>query len=164
MILFCQKYSMFIFSLAVCVCVCVCVYVRKASEVTQSCPTLCDPMDCCLSCSSIRGIVQARILEGVAISFSRGSSPPGAQTWVSHIASRLHHLSYQGIPPPTHTHTHTHVCAHKCVCLCLYIHRKYSWLKCYGRYFCVVELQAIFYIFLFVPLGFCVVVFSIMAT
>ena len=42
--------------------------------VTQSCPTLCDPMDCSPSGSSVHGILQARILEMVAISFSRGSS------------------------------------------------------------------------------------------
>ena len=41
-------------------------------EVTQSCPTLCDPMDCSLP--GLRGILQARILEWVTISFSRGSS------------------------------------------------------------------------------------------
>ena len=49
----------------------------KESEVIQSCPTLCDPMDCCLPGSSVHGIVQARILEWVAISFSRRSSQPG---------------------------------------------------------------------------------------
>ena len=43
-------------------------------EVTQSCLTLCDPMDCSLLGSSIHGILQARILEWVAISFSRRSS------------------------------------------------------------------------------------------
>ena len=43
--------------------------------VAQSCPTLCDPMDCSPSSSSVHGILQARILEWVAISFSRGSSP-----------------------------------------------------------------------------------------
>ena len=47
---------------------------RKKSEVTQSCPTLCDPMDCNLPGSSVHGILQARILEWVAIFFSRGSS------------------------------------------------------------------------------------------
>ena len=47
---------------------------EKGSEVSQSCPTLCDPMDCSLQCSSIHGIIQARVLEWVAISFSRGSS------------------------------------------------------------------------------------------
>ena len=39
-------------------------------EVTQSCPTLCDPMDCSLPGSSIHGIFQARVLEWGAISFS----------------------------------------------------------------------------------------------
>ena len=43
---------------------------------TQSCLTLCDPIHCSLPGSSIHGIFQARILEWVAISFSRGSSPP----------------------------------------------------------------------------------------
>ena len=41
--------------------------------VTQSCLTLCDPMDCSLPGSSVHGILQARILEWVAIPFSRGS-------------------------------------------------------------------------------------------
>ena len=44
--------------------------------VTKSCPTLCDPTDCNPPGSSVHGISQARILEGVAISFSRGSSWP----------------------------------------------------------------------------------------
>ena len=42
----------------------------SCSEVTQSCPTLCDPMDCSLPGSSVHGIFQARILEWVAIAFS----------------------------------------------------------------------------------------------
>ena len=44
-------------------------------SVTQSCPTLFNPMGCSLPGSSVHGILQARILEWVAISFSRGSSP-----------------------------------------------------------------------------------------
>ena len=40
---------------------------------TQSCLTLCDPMDCSLLGFSVHGIFQARVLEWVAISFSRGS-------------------------------------------------------------------------------------------
>ena len=44
--------------------------------VTQSCPTLCDPMDCSLQGFSVYGILQARMLEWVAIPFSRGSSRP----------------------------------------------------------------------------------------
>ena len=42
----------------------------------KSCPTLSDPMDCSLPGSSIHGIFQARILEWIAIPFSRGSSQP----------------------------------------------------------------------------------------
>ena len=52
-------------------------------EVTQSCLTLCNPVDCSLPGSSLHGILQARVLEWVAISFSRGSSQPGNQTGVS---------------------------------------------------------------------------------
>ena len=47
---------------------------ESESEVAQSCPTLCDPMDCSPPGSSIHGFLQARTLEWVAISFSRGSS------------------------------------------------------------------------------------------
>ena len=53
---------------------------------------LCDPVDCSLSGSSLHGIFQARILEWVAISFSRGSSRPRDQTQVSRIASRCFNL------------------------------------------------------------------------
>ena len=58
------------------------------SLVVQSCLTLYDPMDCNLPGSSIHGIFQARVLEWVAISFSRGSSRPRDQTRVSHIVGR----------------------------------------------------------------------------
>ena len=51
-------------------------------EVTQSCLTLCDPMDCSPPGSSVHGILQARILEWVAISYFRGSSRPRDQTHV----------------------------------------------------------------------------------
>ena len=47
-----------------------CMKVKSESEVSQSCPTLSDPMDCSLPGSSIHGILQARVLEWVAISFS----------------------------------------------------------------------------------------------
>ena len=43
-------------------------------EVAQSCPTLCDPIDC-----TVHGILQARVLEWVAFPFSRGSSKPGIE-------------------------------------------------------------------------------------
>ena len=57
--------------------------------VAQSCPTLCDPMDCSPPGSSVHGILQARILERVAIPFSRGSSRLRDGTQVSSIAGRF---------------------------------------------------------------------------
>ena len=60
-----------------------CMKVKSKSEVTQSCPTLSDPMDCSLPGSSIHGIFQARVLEWVAISSSKGSSWPRHWTHIS---------------------------------------------------------------------------------
>ena len=54
--------------------------------VSQSWPTLCDPTDCSPPGSSVHGILQVRILEGVAISFSRGSFQPRDQTGVSCVS------------------------------------------------------------------------------
>ena len=65
---------------------------KYESEVAQSCPTLCYPMACNLLGSSLQGILQARILEWVAISFSRGASQPRDRTQVSHIAGRCFNL------------------------------------------------------------------------
>ena len=65
-----------------------CKLKESESEVAQSCLTLCDPMDCGLPGSSVHGIFQARVLEWVAISFSRGSSWSRDQTQVSHIEGR----------------------------------------------------------------------------
>ena len=56
---------------------------RMMGVCAQSCPTLCSPMDCSLPGSSVHGISQARILEWVATSFSRGSSWPRGRTCVS---------------------------------------------------------------------------------
>ena len=61
----------------------------EEEKVAQSCLTLCDPMDCNLPGSSVLGILQARILEWVAIFFSRGSSQPRDQTHVSRVAGRF---------------------------------------------------------------------------
>ena len=60
----------------------------KWSEVTHSCPTLCDPMGCSLPGSSVHGIFQATVLEWIAISFSRGSSQPRVRTRVSRTVDR----------------------------------------------------------------------------
>ena len=67
----------------------------KMVEITseeQTCPTLCDPVDCSPPGSSIHGILQARILQWVAIPFSRGSSWPRDQTQVSRIGGRCFNL------------------------------------------------------------------------
>ena len=68
------------------------------SSVTESSLTLCDPMDCSWSGSSVHGILQARILEWVAISFSRGSSQPRDQTWSPALQADSLPLSHQGRP------------------------------------------------------------------
>ena len=62
--------------------------IESESEVAQSYPTLCYPMDCSLPGSTVHGIFQARILEWVAISFSRRSSWPRDRTWVSCVVGR----------------------------------------------------------------------------
>ena len=68
-------------------------FLRTHSEVkmlvTQLCLTLCDPTDCSPQGSSVHGILQARILEWVACSFSRGSSRPRDRTRVSCTAGRF---------------------------------------------------------------------------
>ena len=60
----------------------------KVKVKVKSCPTLCDPMDCSVPGSSVHGICQARILEWVAISFSRGCSQSRDRTQVSRIVGR----------------------------------------------------------------------------
>ena len=52
--------------------------VKSESEVTQSCPTLCDPMDCSPPGSSVHGIFQARVLEWGAIAFSDNAGYSGS--------------------------------------------------------------------------------------
>ena len=58
-------------------------------KVTQSCLTLCDPMDCSVAGSSVHGIFQTRMLEWVAVAFSKGSSQPRDQTQVSCISGEF---------------------------------------------------------------------------
>ena len=67
---------------------------KNESEVAQSCPTLCDPVDYSPPCSSVHGIFQARVLECIAISFSRGSSQTRDWTQVSRIVDR-HFTAYR---------------------------------------------------------------------
>ena len=68
----------------------------------QSCPTLCDPVDWSPPGSSVLGILQARILEWVAMPSSRGSSLPRDRTWVSCVfccAGRFFTAEQQRNPP-----------------------------------------------------------------
>ena len=76
-----------------------CTGVWHISEVTQSCLTLRDPMDCSLPCSSIHGIFQARVLQWVAIFFSRGVFlTQGSNPGLPHCRQTLYRLSHQGSP------------------------------------------------------------------
>ena len=63
--------------------------------VAQSCPTLCDPVDCSLAGSSVQEIIQARILEWIAVSFVKGSSWPRDQ---AHILCRSPVLQVDSLP------------------------------------------------------------------
>ena len=65
------------------------IFVNVNVLVTQSCLTLCDPMDCSPPASSVHGILQARILEWIALPFFRVSSWPRDWTQVSGIADRF---------------------------------------------------------------------------
>ena len=62
---------------------------KGKGSVAQSCPVLCDPMNCSPQDFSVLEILQARILEWAAVPFSWGSSQPRDQTHVSCIAGRL---------------------------------------------------------------------------
>ena len=77
------------------VCVYVYIYIYVKLKITQSCLTLCNPMD-----YAVYGILQARLLEWVAFSLSRGSSQCRDLTQVSHI--------------------YIYMCV--CVCVCVYIY------------------------------------------
>ena len=70
--------------------------VKMKLLVIQLCPTLCDSIDCSPSGSFVHGILQARIMEWIAIPFSRGSSQSGDQVHVSCIEADFYHLSHQG--------------------------------------------------------------------
>ena len=83
---------------------------EREREVAQSCPTLCDLMDCSLPGSSVHGIFQARVLEWIAVPFSKESSRPRDRTWVSHIVDRcctVCDLSQR-----------SRNCAYICICVC----------------------------------------------
>ena len=82
-----------------------CNLVPRACSVAKSCPTLCDPIEGSLPGSSVHGIFQARILEWVVTSFSRGSSQPRDRTCVPALTGRFFTTEPPGksslvFPPP----------------------------------------------------------------
>ena len=85
--------------------------------VAPSCPTLCDPVDSSPPGSSVHGVLQARILEWVTITFSRGSFYPRDRTWVSCIAGRLFAISPPGKSAPPQEALKSSVCLSlSCTC------------------------------------------------
>ena len=81
-------------------CASVHLHTEERKLVAQSCLTLCEPMDCGPPCSSVHGVLQARILEWVAISYS-GSFPPRDQTWVSQPDSWIGKIHWRRDRLPT---------------------------------------------------------------
>ena len=99
-------------------------------KVTQSCPTLCNPMDRSPPGSSVRGILQAGILEWVAIPSSRGSSRPRDQTYVScllHCRRVLYHCD-------TWEYAFSSPQRHPITCLHRLLQQRTGWVEdsCYG--------------------------------
>ena len=76
LVVYCSLGNKDFFKIEVCVC----------AKSLQSCLSLCNPMDCSPPGSSVHGILQARILEWVAMPFSRGSSWPRDRTHVSYVS------------------------------------------------------------------------------
>ena len=72
---------------------------ESESKVTQSSPTLCDPVDCSPPGSSVHGILQARMLEWGAISFSKGSSWHRDQTHISYVSCIIRQVFLPLAPP-----------------------------------------------------------------
>ena len=84
-----------------------CCLTYGESEVVQSCPTLCNPMDCSLSGSSLHGILQARVLEWVAIFLLQGIFPTqGSNSGLPH-SRQTNALTSE--PPAWHM-VGTHIC------------------------------------------------------
>ena len=92
-------------------------YVVIVVLVTQLYQTLCDPVDSSPPGSSVHVVLQARILEWVTITFSRGSFYPRDRTWVSCIAGRLFAISPPGKSAPPQEALKSSVCLSlSCTC------------------------------------------------
>ena len=111
--------------LCVCVCVCVCV-----CEVAQSCPILCNPMDYSLPGSSTHGIFQARVLEWVAIFFSREIFlTQGSNPGLLYCRQMLYRLSHQGIPYATKREVNFHAIQWTILVLNIHYNSSFGFLK-----------------------------------
>ena len=91
------------------ICPCGGMHACVCAKSLQSCPTLCNPMDCSLPGSSVHRILQAGILEWVAISYSKGPSKPRDRTWVCYVScigTWIHYLClgsrFSGYSIPKH--------------------------------------------------------------
>ena len=93
------------------------IYIYICMLVSQSCPALCESMDCSLPGSFVHGILQSRTLEWVSIPFSGIFATQGLHPGLLHCQQVLYHLSHQGsslsLSKHTHTHTHTDLEIHK---------------------------------------------------
>ena len=102
--------------------------------VTQSCLTLCNPMDCSPPSFTVHGILQARILEWVAISFCRGPSWLRDWTRVSHIAGSPNCMcstSFQSLSPLA-IHPSRSSQSAGLDSLCVHIFLKVKWDSCWS--------------------------------
>ena len=75
------------------------------AQLHQSCPTLCNPLDCSPPASSVHGILQARIVEWVAMPFSRGPSGPGIELGSPALQVDSSPLSHQEACAPWYSGT-----------------------------------------------------------
>ena len=99
--------------------------------VTQSCPTLGNPIDCSPPGSSVHGILQARKLEWVVIPFSRGSSEPGIKPRSPALREDSLLLSHQGSP---HWEGKTYLKTLRWFCQSFYFHKLEETYICHWEY------------------------------
>ena len=84
-----------------------CMKVKSESEVTQSCPTLSDPMDCSLPAPPSMGFSRQEYWSGVPL-----PSPPFLIDLIKHTNSGIHKHTHRLTHTHTHTHTHTYIYVH----------------------------------------------------
>ena len=99
-----------------------CLFFLCVCSVAQSFPTLGDPMDCSPPGSSVHGIFQAELLEQVAISYSRGSSPPRDRTFASAhgpwaVRKRMMNNQVVGVKSVVQVHRNSSMAATQTPCM-----------------------------------------------